>query len=331
MDWFAPPLTGLRHVTRLLAGQGLALPGGEVVARQERPAPETVRGDPLDEVATRLVEAWHGLRGSPVWLALTAGHDSRVLLASAVAAGVEVVTYTFENPSMSRADREQPPALAALAGVEHRFIGPRGRSRDAGRAFDAHSAGQHAGIDRRYVARGQWAQLPPDAVVVRGGAFETARHFYHGRLPAFDEPSATAMAGAVQAGFGLRDPLRIEGVHRWAQWAAAEPWPDVDWRDRFYLEQRVGGWLSGLEQALDVAAPERVHLGSCDAVLSALLAVPSSARIDSAHHVALVERLAPRLLALPPNPPERAPRRPLRVRARVAAGRLRRRLTGPRG
>ena len=327
MDWYAPPVSRRRGIFRVLAGQSLNL-----ADRTVEPRPATLvqcvgASDGMADAAARLEAAWRALGDSgPLWLPLTAGYDSRLLLASAVAAGVPLTTYTFDNPEMSRADREQPPALAQLAGVEHRLIGGGKRRTPVDSAFDLHCDGHHVGVDRGYLADGHWDAIPDDALVVRGGVFETARHFYHEQLPAMEAPTADAMSKAVARGFGLGEGLRRSGVMLWATWAAEHPWPGIDWRDRFYLEQRVGGWLAALEQALDVAAPERVHLASCDALLGALLSIPPEERVGSAHHEALIERMAPDLLELPFNPPEPPPRPPLLTRARIAAGRWRRAL-----
>jgi hypothetical protein len=164
--------------------------------------------------------------------------------------------------------------------------------------------------------------LPGDAVVIRGGLFEVARLFYHRQLPALDAPGAQDMTAAVERAMGRR-----EGIATWAEWAAARPWHTIDWRDRFYLEQRVGGWLAALEQALDLCAPERLHLANSDRTLAALLSIPVEQRTGDGHHRVLVERFAPQLLTLPLNPPERD-RTPPVTRARIALGRWRRRLLG---
>src|SRR5205085_2877275 len=135
----------------------------------------------IEVVQARLVAAWRALPTlGGLWLPLTAGYDSRLLLAAARAAEVDVTTFTFENPRMSRADRDLPPALARIPNVEHRLIEPDGRrgGRLQPRARSRRAPARDRGVGdlgrRAPLARGRLARpLLPRAA--RGRLAERAR------------------------------------------------------------------------------------------------------------------------------------------------------------
>lgn len=60
--------------------------------------------------------------GSIPWLGLTAGFDSRLMLAIAHCAGIAVRPFTRVAGRMSVADRLLPPKLARELGFEHVFV-----------------------------------------------------------------------------------------------------------------------------------------------------------------------------------------------------------------
>jgi hypothetical protein len=307
MDWIPPPRSRFAGVQRLIPGQELALDTPSAPVRAGRsPDPSAISGgaaaleDALLAALRAAVEHAASL-GRP-WLALTGGYDSRLLLATCLSVGIEVQTYTFERTGLAPVDRVLAPRLAAVAGVPHVLFRPRRRSRAAARMLAEHTAGHTGGVDRDYVVRGQWAAIPPDAVVLRGGVFEVGRCFYYPCLQrGANGLHAAALARLVQEGFGMTSASAVqrEGVVAWARWAADHPVAGVDWRDRFYLEQRVGGWLSPIEQALDATGRERIHPACSGRIISALLALDPAVRRESRHHVALISRLAPELLDLP--------------------------------
>ncbi len=94
------------------------------------------------------------------------------------------------------------------------------------------------------------------------------------------------------------------GVCEWLDWVLDHPLDDLDWRDRFYIEQRMGGWLSSKEQVYDMATLERVPLLNAARTYGLLLGLDEARRLESGAQVELLERLAPNLLRYPLNPPD---------------------------
>jgi hypothetical protein len=238
--------------------------------------------------------------------------DSRVLLGVAVRAGVDAVAYTQMRPlgTMSTADRVLPRRLARLSGFQHRLVRPRRLSTALAREWDEHTGGQSADIDRTFYARRQWHPDsiggPPGTVALRGHMFEVGRCFYWSRLPVEhpgDPDEATEVVCAAFATDSDKAMERAARVRPWLDWAWHNPEP-LDWRDRFYWEQRAACWLASIEQGLDLTDFDRIAPANCRLVLESLLAQTPSDRAAGRLQGDLIARMAPRLLTVPINPPD---------------------------
>jgi hypothetical protein len=344
MDWYPPPVSRYRSIRRLLPSQVMTLSTGSLLPRRLLPDPppehryDVILGHLQERLISTLQRAVR--RGQTVWVPLSAGYDSRLVLALALAAKIPVATYTMRKvnrwrppapgePStslVSHADMTLPPRIADAVGVPHRWI-PKGRlERSALEIFDRHTGGHTLENDRVYYSHGQWDWAGPADLILRGGAFEVGHCFYWSRFPQGLPLGMPPRADEIVAGFGLRDDsLHAQGIRLWSNWASERAPARIDWRDRLYIEQRIAGWLSALEQALDLTQTERFYVVNSASMFALLTALPESTRLARTHHVDLIDRLAPRLLRFPFNPPDPLHRRVARytvTRAVKAAGRL---------
>jgi hypothetical protein len=311
VDWFPPPRSRLPGVRRLISSQALRLSDGEPESRAwlSDITGSLTYGEVLASLEQRLVTPLKRLplrAGVTIWVPLTAGFDSRLVLAAALRAGVPVRAYTNYRRRLSLADLELPGHLARAIGVSHEWHRP-GRPRpDAEAAFDEHSAGETVGVDRGYWSRGQWDFVREGDAILRGGCFEVGRCYYHRRLPM--APGSTPPT-ADEIARGLREPPGTPvgpALAEWLEVLKRTPVQGLDWRDRLYLEQRLGGWLSALEQGLDITLGERVHIANAAATYNLMLELPEETRAQGQHQRDLVARLAPTLAEFPFNPPEEA-------------------------
>jgi hypothetical protein len=101
---------------------------------------------------------------------------------------------------------------------------------------------------------------------------------------------------------------------QWLTWSQTAPEPTLDWRDRYFHEQRMSGWLGSIEQGLDCTPYVSIQPANCFALLSELLSFEPTMRSTSEHQRLLIERMAPDLLGRPVNPYDP---RPIRFLARV--------------
>lgn len=298
MNWYPGPGSGRLALRRLLPSQQLDLSRWTPVSRPLlSPVPARTYEATLDELQTVLTRTVQGMAAlGEVMVPLSAGHDSRLILGLLWAAGTRPPTFTMDRrPEMSRADRSLPERIARRLGVPHRWI-PRPAAYVHPEAIDLYreqSAGHAIEQDRLYLAHGQLDQVTDGHVLLTGGAFEIARRHYR-RLPAHDGLRAL---GA----FAPLPPQARQSLREYFAWTDAHPEP-IDWRDRFYWEQRIGAWHSAGAQAMDMAPGLRLSPANCRHTLSLLLGIPEARRIVSGHHVDLVARLAPALADLPFNP-----------------------------
>lgn len=298
VEWYPPPTTRFEGTSRLPAGYTIDLRSGETTKRPPLAVAARSVADTLEFIETDLVNKVAAAAGaaSRIVVPLTAGYDSRLLLAAALSAGLKPVAVTQLKTRMSEADRVLPPRIAAAAGIEH-FTVPVAEEDPAHlELYDEHTAGHIIDIDRSYFARGQLFWAREGDLILRGGAFEVGRCFYWERLPEV-MPMAEELARRFD---GERDPAIIEGLRIWCHRHQSDQ--SADWRDIFYLEQRVGGWLSAVEQSLDLVAGTRFHPANSIAFYEAVLSLPVEIRRQSQHHVDLVARLAPALARFPYNP-----------------------------
>jgi hypothetical protein len=98
----------------------------------------------------------------------------------------------------------------------------------------------------------------------------------------------------------------FDGIAEWLDWIARTPPPGMDWLDRFFIEQDTGGWVSAVEQALDLTPHERVYIANSHRYVTAAMGLPQDLRRSSRHHVDLIRRMAPDLLQFPFNTPDDA-------------------------
>lgn len=323
LDWCPAPNSRFEGISRLFPSQVLDLVSGVITPRPLL-SDVSFEGyeETLDFLETRLVTAVRNLARSfaELWVPLTAGNDSRLVLAAACHSGVKVTAYTSRQDflPMSTADRRIPPKLARAAGFKHVVVRRRRPAPQRWDIFDAHVGESLPGWNRNNFVRGHWDEFPKSAFVLTGGVFEIGRCHYRTFLGG-GEPSLELVATR----FNL-DPAQpghaayLAALAHWFEWVEATPNAGLDWRDRFYLEQRIGAWLSSSQFAQDLVEPERGHIVNSREVISTLLSIPNEIRCSGKHHVDLIERMAPELLAYPFNPPDPAwVRLTKRVRQRV--------------
>lgn len=231
-------------------------------------------------------------------LALTGGKDSRLTMAALLRAKVPFSAYTAEHDTISGSDKTVPPQLCRMFDVPHRVIG-KGKT-DAARVADYRlfTAQNANGADAIFYARGQYEPLS-EALVLRSGLYEAGQTF--GR----------SIAGGTEGTFaeGMRTYYSEIGAndeqdHALDEWlATVRDNPDgfADIRDRFYVEQRVGGWVAAIEQSMDMNEFLSIQIANCAELLSILLSSNEEERRSLALSYETTRLLEPRVLEIPVN------------------------------
>jgi hypothetical protein len=318
INWDPPPCTRYRKIRRLLPSQILNLPDFSIAARpliwSTTPMPyEAI----LEDADFALQRAFQGLtkRYDRVFVTVTDGFDSRLMLAAAAAAGAKPIGITFSNEIVKTGvhmvdtvlnpgkDRILPPLLCRAVGVKHLFVQRARFNPEYDNKFSEHTA--DAAMDGPARSRFGYGQmefgLTNRDVVVKGSCLEIARARWKKHpSPLLTLDGLIANLDPSESGDGV---VR-EGLTKWLEWTGETPNPGLDLRDRFYWEQRMGGWGSAISQSFGLADGSWINLANSSYFLNLLLRVPVEKRKEAIHQIDLIRRMAPELLAWPFNPPE---------------------------
>jgi hypothetical protein len=309
LNWYPPPRARQARIRRLLPSQTLDLREGSVRARSLLPPIDPRRGydQTLETLGDALVVALQRLPRDrdPVWLSLSAGLDSRTVLAAAAKSSVAFALFTYVGARTPPADRLIPPRLARELGHDLTLLrrGRRGRRRMTRARMQlviAHSGGHVAEGDAQPILHGSRDAL--DGVATGGWGFGVGKALNReGLPPTLDDPAQVARR--IGSAFGEPEESgAVAGLREWLEWTLETPQDHLDWRDRFYIEQRLAGWQSSKEQVYDMMALERIPIINSARCYALLLEVDEPVRASLRHQRDLVERMCPRLARHPANP-----------------------------
>jgi hypothetical protein len=293
INWDPSPSCRAVGFSRLFSDQTLDLISGEPHQTPRPLLPMT--GNPADRLADYLARYMKAVRNlsAPIYLPLTAGQDSRTLLAAALSQRLEFTAYTDLRGGRSVVDDHVAKRLARRYGFRHVSNWP-GPADDAGLgAFAIHTAGCEGDSGTVNVASRFFDMFPPGAITLSGGVFEVGRQFYRKRLKgiSFDDPSSAALE--IASVFLTNDASVIEALEQWIRYRQSHPVAGMDMIELMYLDQRLGGWGAANRQAEDSTGLIRLTPMNSWEAISILLAVPSAERLQSTLQIDAMELLVP--------------------------------------
>lgn len=315
MNWYPGPGTRYKDIYRLLPTQTINFSENILEYRPISTGEKFSNySDILDYLEENILTSIKNIaRDTPnIWLPLTGGHDSRLILAACYKARIKVNPFTFYKPFFSditEADIKLPKKLAKLLGYKHVLV-KRGRHLRTRKAiFDQHTGLNCVSNDRNYFAYGQW-DLPSPNAVLRGSVLSIGKSNYYKTLPKLKTFKRNDLIESILNTFKVskeypKSKSHINGVEGWVEWFLENNDDSIDWRDRFFIEQRIGSWMSSIDQALDLTGSTMIHIGNNSNFINAFLGAPLTKRSLSKCHEDLIKRLAPDLLNYPFNPNDR--------------------------
>ena len=303
LNWIPTPGSRVAGVARLMRDQMLEIPH---LAVEFFPR-DVIPSDSVEQAAhilssglihvLRQVEESHG----KVYLALTAGLDSRTLFGALLAADVKFEAITQRFPGVDPGDLRIPADLCRYAGIPHKIVRMDKPDERAMAALRIHTADSSEGADGIYLIPGNsYGFLEKDTALVRGGCFEVGRRFYRRRLGELELAGATGEQ--LLSKFGSEAKGDMAGfLDQWLAWRRSHR-DGLDLTDSFYLDQRLGGWLSALEQGLDVLAGNSVQPVNCERFFAALMAPEAEERYTGSLQHDIIRGFDKNLLKFPVNP-----------------------------
>jgi len=233
-------------------------------------------------------------------------------------AGIPVRAYTHVHAQLSHADLMLPPKLAGIVDIDHTQIRGGEYSAELEEIYDRHTAGHSVDRDRFYYSNDYFKWCRKGDIILRGHCFAIGRD-NRGTFPVEQYGQDLLEAERIiekymQRGFKYtgRDPAGFfpaqlyQALSSWVAWSISRPEKEIDWRDRLTMEQRHAGWLSSIEQSLDLIDADRFHPGNSHYFYALVLQIPEQIRLSkqSSQQHELIRRMAPELLELPFNPPD---------------------------
>ena len=237
----------------------------------------------------------------PLALPMTAGWDSRLMLALCRPIASEVHAYTLAYPPQGRRanDVRVPARLLASLGLAHQIV----------RCPDSVDEGFKALMRRHQPtpargccadAQALWRLLPQDRMSLSGDVAEVVKA--HFRRPDLRDETLTAadLADLIRIG---RHPFALEALQDWLAGARPSPVPLLD---LFCWEQMAGRWQAKLRADMDLVQDGIAPLNHRELLVTMLAAAESRRRAPQVElFEALILRMWPQALTEPVNPPER--------------------------
>lgn len=308
IDWYPAPLTKVRNVYRTFNSQklsifetGIKTSYRDVINYQFSKLSDEDKRVRLTNYLCNAVYNVSKFSGRKIWMALTAGTDSRIVLAALLKMGIDFSTYTFDHEAISNGDKNIPFELAKRFGFNHKLIKRTENKPNIAwmRKYDEHTFYNIDDADRKFYGYGQYAQIPDDVITIKS-VFEICRGFYYEKIKT---PNGFKRKIKEYYPDIVSHSSYEESIDLWFNWAERHK-NHMDIRDRFYMEQRIGGWLSTLQQSLDMFPMTQILITNSAAILSSGYWYSQEEKEKNRIVYEQIENMKSELLDIPMNPPE---------------------------
>lgn len=304
LNWTPPPGTVGGGLRKLLRDQKLHLPSLRV---EPCPSPISPLGsfvEARDELVDTLIGILRhvGEKGDLVRVMLTAGVDSRTILAAAAASEIRFETVTMIFDGIKPAELDIAAQLSRYFGVRHVVFGPQPRKESYAEVWREHTGTSYASVGAdMLVPENQYRYLVAGSTSVGGGCFEIGRRFFRHRFEDLNFDNVKGEDLWRRSEDRPPDPRTIQFFDDWLEWRREHP-DGFDLVDSYYLDQRIGGWLSYVEHGLGMYPGDLVLAGNCIRIFSALITPGNREREAGKLQRAAIAAMAPGLARIPINP-----------------------------
>lgn len=232
-----------------------------------------------------------------IYIALSGGYDSRTVVALAEYAGINYKCYTQEHESLTVGDTVIPKKVCSILHREHLYIERDSANYDSQKEkeYIRHTGGLANDADRLYYAYHQYDPLlgtkKKKVLLLRGHVWESVIEYY--RTFISDKVDFKSIFNYFYAD---NYPLLKRSLEEYFRWLEKSAQPELNVCNRFFWEQRVGSWLSSIEQGFDLCENiKSFHPVNCRLLLSILLNYPKEKRIAKMHEADIVAYACPQI------------------------------------
>ena len=211
-----------------------------------------------------------------IYLALTGGKDSRVVLSALLKSKVSFASYTLEHNDISSSDKNIPATLSKKYSFRHKYIKKKKLDNSALIDYYRFTGNNCKGIDAQFYSRQQFADLPDNAILVRSAIFEVGQTYARSIAR---EKNQCFFIDMQEYYSSLKvDMQQNAAFNEWIDYVEQHPISNIDIRDRFYIEQRVGGWAASIEQSMDLNEFISIQIANCATIISILASATNEER-----------------------------------------------------
>jgi hypothetical protein len=282
MNWFPPPLTRYVEIKKLLIGEALNITEGTLYSlnKKENPFVNMRPHELHDALSLRLSNIINNISkvyGEEVYLPLTGGFDSRTLLAVLLNHQLKFSAFIFEHDNLSHADKSIPVKLSKKFNFSFTFIKRTSPlDKEKYNQYIQHSSGEAIDAGLLFYSHDQYESLAfksknDKKIILRGGVWEVGRKIFTTACIDVSLTEEEDIVDNFKQCFPIiaESPLHERSIRLWLKHTKKTS-SNLGFKDRFYLEQRVSGWLSSLEQAADLTCFDRIHPANCQDIIDLL-------------------------------------------------------------
>ncbi|WP_156181434.1 hypothetical protein [Halomonas sp. PR-M31] len=297
IDWVPAPYTTRKEVYRLLPQRAIEPITGVISAQ----APDLETGPDLIQSLTNAMSQCKSNHEN-TWLSLTAGLDTRVLLAIAKNTGSNFKTYTNKYKKLPKKDFKFPPRIAKLAGFGHEFWVPTDVDAEK-RKYELLEASDSFiinGENNGYILGMGENCFSSGDVVLHGAGFEVGRCYYWPKLSSEKPKDAHEILRPLNS--AARSDDWYDAINCYIESLDEKLALDMDWRDRFYLDQRIGSFGAAHHFYSDYQGLKRLDIANSFWVMKLLLEYSPESRKTGTAQINVIRQVDPKLLSIPINP-----------------------------
>lgn len=301
-NWFLTPLTRYLNTKKLLVSQKICF--NEKSFSIEKKflllKTSTKYEEIFDQLERLLInEILYISKSFKVNVALSSGYDSRLIYSIAKSAlHDQFRSYTQMIPNMTGSDYKIPGHISNV----HLNIKRKNYSSSRLKLIDSHSGKHVLDSDRLYYCYGQWDNFTSQDACIRGSILELAgkssAHLYKEVPPLTDSVFDSKI---YLYSLGDFRNFQLDSLNEYFEWTCSTHPLEIESKKRFYWEQRVGGWLSYIEQSLDLLPCTSLHIGNSLECINLFISLPPDLMKIKSFHIDFMRKHTPDVLDFPFN------------------------------
>lgn len=313
MDYYPIPYTPCSNIKKMLPTQFFDFESFEIKDEDEQWYDQYVLYS-IDELYAllkkKLLKIFSNIGkqyNGKIWIPLTGGVDSRTCIALAKASGIRFGAYTALRDNINSWDRKAPARICKRLGIEHFYMDDRVASNQQREViYDTHCGGKvSVGTDRNQFVANNDVPNASDSIVLWGTAWEVYGRNFWGTFDLGEQNDERLNSwNDYSQGAIYKSNIHLKSLTEWLNYVEQHPMHTMDWRQRMYYEQRIGSWLSGSFQAIDLFDSIRISPVNCYDIFGILINLvdktfaPDS-RSDKRYQIQLINEFIPEVADIP--------------------------------